>query len=221
MAGSPRQSAARSHDRVAWCYDELAAAWSLGAIPRAKAWVAEQLEPGSRVLFAGAGRGADALQAARRGVRVTALDVSPRMLARFEASLQREDLRAEICCANVFDVAASEGPFDAVVASFFLNVFDAVELVEAVDALAKRLACGGDLWVVDFAPPAGSAWRRAAAQLYYAPVALVGAALGLAALHPIHDYRRSFAASRIELDLELEHRSYVGLYRVLRAQRRS
>ena len=41
----PLSAGFRSYDAVAWCYDELAACYSLGRIGRAKASQVSQLEP--------------------------------------------------------------------------------------------------------------------------------------------------------------------------------
>ena len=49
---------------VAFCYDELAALYSLGQIARSKQIFLETLSPGDSVLVAGAGRGALGLGAA-------------------------------------------------------------------------------------------------------------------------------------------------------------
>ncbi|MEZ5976217.1 MAG: methyltransferase domain-containing protein [Planctomycetota bacterium] len=53
-----------------------------GAIWRSRVCQLEVLEPGQHVLFAGGGTGRAAVEAARRGLRVTLVDRSPAMLAR-------------------------------------------------------------------------------------------------------------------------------------------
>jgi len=199
--------------RVAWCYDELAALWSLGAIPRAKAAAARALARDSRVLFAGVGRGSDALLAAQRGVDVFALDTEPAMLRRFEQTLSDHGLRATAIEADWFGYVP-EQPFDAVVASFALNVFDGRELAGALDAAIGWLKPAGRLFVADFAPPGPGAVRRAFSQLHYWPVAVVAHSLGLCSLHPIHDYRRLLE----ERDLAVESEDDFGLYRLWRAR---
>ena len=204
----------RSYARVAWCYDELAALWSCGAIPRAKAAAAQALEPGARCLFAGVGRGADAVLAAQRGVEVIALDAEPAMLQRLELALAERKLRAQ-CIAQDWFCHAPAAPYDAVVASFVLNVFSGDDLERALDRLVGWLKPGGLLWVVDFAPPRGGAVRRAAAQLRYWPVAVVARGLGLCALHPIHDYGPRLVARGLDLKDELDF----GGYRVWLARR--
>ena len=70
LARSARLRRASRYGAVAWCYDAIAGCYSLGRIQRAKACQVSQLEPGERVLFAGVGRGAEAVLAAQRGVSV-------------------------------------------------------------------------------------------------------------------------------------------------------
>lgn len=184
-----------SYDRVAWCYDGIAALYSLGAIAATKASQVSLLKPGDRVLYAGVGCGDDALLAARAGARVTAVDVSPRMLRRFEERLGRARLTAELQCGDVLAHRPAR-PYDAVAANFFLNVFTREALVEVLARLASLLRPGGRLLVADFALPPGGA-RRRLAEAYYWPVAGAAWLLGLCALHPIHDY--AAAGARVGL----------------------
>ncbi|MEZ6018604.1 MAG: methyltransferase domain-containing protein [Planctomycetota bacterium] len=67
---------------VAPIYDLCTAVLTGGAIWRSRVCQLEVLEPGQHVLFAGGGTGRAAVEAARRGLRVTLVDRSPAMLAR-------------------------------------------------------------------------------------------------------------------------------------------
>ena len=165
------------------------------------------------MLFAGVGRGRDAVHAAARGVDVTACDVAPAMLARFERALARARLQAEIHHGGVASLAQA-GDYDAIVASFFLDLYTASELGPAIAPLRAALRPGGRLWVADFAPADGGLLRRAAAQLHYWPVALAGRALGLAALHPLIDYGEVLSEAGLDAKVEGE----LGLYRVWSAR---
>ena len=207
------RSRPRSYAHVAWCYDELASWWSRGAIPRAKAVVARALEQGDRVLFAGAGRGADALIAASRGVRVTALDAEPAMLRRLE---QEQAARpsgrggAVQCVCEDWFAYVPPRRYDAVVAAFALNVFAGEELDHALDVLTGWLRPGGHVWIVDFAPPARAFAARLRGGLHYWPVALAARWLGLCRLHAIHDY----APRLVERGFDLKEQHDAGPYRV-------
>jgi demethylmenaquinone methyltransferase/2-methoxy-6-polyprenyl-1,4-benzoquinol methylase len=181
------------YDRVAWCYQELAAAYSLGAIRAVKASQLEELAAGSRVLYAGVGRGEDALSAARRGIAVTGLDCSAAMLRRLRRSLDREAVSARVVQADFFEHPCFEHPcagssYDAVMVNFVLNIFAVDRMRKAIAQLGSLVRPGGKLLIADFAHPSGNAWQRTAVRAYYRPVNLVGWALGLCALHPLYDY---------------------------------
>src|SRR5262245_30250057 len=95
----------RSSDHRAATATEQAA-WS--------AALAHLLPPApARVLDAGAGTGFLSLAAARLGYQVTALDLSPGMLARLRESAEREDLRIVAVEGGAEQPPA--GPFDAVI----------------------------------------------------------------------------------------------------------
>jgi ubiquinone/menaquinone biosynthesis C-methylase UbiE len=181
-----------SYDGIAWLYDELAALYSFGRIARSKAVHLGVVAPGDRVLFAGAGRGSDALIVARRGARVTAIDLSPRMLGRFERRLAREGLAAERIVGDVADHAPA-APYDVGVAHYFLNLYDEVRAGAMLAHLGRLVRPGGTLLLADFARPRPTLFGRFLADAYYRPVDWLAWALGYCALHPILDYGRLLA----------------------------
>jgi ubiquinone/menaquinone biosynthesis C-methylase UbiE len=189
---------ARSYGTVAWCYDELAAVYSLGRIGLAKTCQVPLLEPGERVLYPGAGRGSEALLAAQRGARVTALDASPAMLSRLGRGLERAGTRAELLCGDCREHQPLDR-YDVVAANFFLNLFSPHEMRRTLARLVSMVRPGGRVMIADFAPPRGSWATRLACRAYYRPVSLAAAALGLAALHPIYDYEVEFEALGLSL----------------------
>jgi demethylmenaquinone methyltransferase/2-methoxy-6-polyprenyl-1,4-benzoquinol methylase len=179
--------ATHSYEGVASFYDELASIYSFGRIESSKRCFLDQLEPGQRVLFVGVGRGRDALAAARRGVNVTAIDLSPRMLAGFEAGLAREGLTATVLRGDVAE-HCPDAPYDAVVAHYFLNLYDAQGAREMLAVLLALLRPGGQMLIADFAPAPGQRLSRVLTGLYYGPVNWIAWLLGFCALHPILDY---------------------------------
>ncbi len=177
------------YDVVAALYDELAALYSLGRIRRSKEVQLAAIAKGDRVLYAGVGRGADALLAARFGARVTAIDLSPHMLARFERRLAREGLEAELIEGDVAD-HRPVADYDAVVANYFLNLFDVPRARDMIRRLGGLVRRGGVLMLADFAQASGGGLARALTSAYYRPVNGIAWAMGLCALHPILDYVR-------------------------------
>jgi magnesium-protoporphyrin O-methyltransferase len=100
-------------------------------------WLGEDLR-GRRILDAGCGTGALAIEAARRGAEVVAIDLSPTLVA-----LARERLPESLgtgsvhfCSGDMLD--PSLGPFDHVVAMDSLIHYRAHDVVAALSRLAER-----------------------------------------------------------------------------------
>lgn len=182
----------RSYELVAPFYEELARVLSFGLIGRAKQSQLAWLPPGARVLYAGVGSGEDACLASAAGLDVTGLDLSPRMLGRLRARLGDHGPGVSLRCE---DFRAHEGgPYDAIALNFFLNVFDGYELGPVLDRAVSLLEPkGGRIVIADFARPV-SVSQRVLFELHYRPLLWASWVLGLAALHPIYDYRSALAA---------------------------
>src|SRR4029079_14083329 len=97
------QRVGESYDRLAWLYEQVAHVYSGGQIHVLKASQLSELHPGDRVLCAGVGGGEDAVLAAKCRVRLTVLDVSPKMLeqasTKFRAAGAQDAI--EIICSDV------------------------------------------------------------------------------------------------------------------------
>jgi len=110
-------------------------------------WLPANLS-GKRVLDAGCGTGAFAVEAARRGAEVVAIDLSPTLV-----SLARERLPAELTNRIDFrsgDMLSTElGSFDHVVAMDSVIHYSAKDAVDALAQLAQRTS--GSI-VFTFAP---------------------------------------------------------------------
>lgn len=171
---------------IAFCYDELAAIYSLGRIARSKQAFLASVAPGDSVLVAGAGRGADALAAARVGAKVTAVDRSGAMLARLRDAADREGLGVS-CVESSVETSDPGAAYDHVVAHYFLNCFAEPEARAMLGVLVGRVAPGGRIHLADFAPARGGRLAKLLTGAYYGSVNLAGWALGLCALHPIPD----------------------------------
>jgi len=192
------RSAAHSYETVAWCYEGIARTYSFGRIGRTKCAQVEELAAGDRVLYVGVGAGEDALLAARRGVDVTGLDLSPAMLARARRRFAAESLPAHWVRGDLFEYREAE-PYDAVAANFVLNVLPESRLAPALARLGSLVRPGGKLLIADFAVPGPGLLERVLSAAYYWPVALAARALGLCSLHPIHDYTPHLESGRCEL----------------------
>jgi magnesium-protoporphyrin O-methyltransferase len=111
-------------------------------------WLPPSLE-GRRILDAGCGTGLMAVELARRGAEVLAIDLSPRMI-----ELARERLPADIDPSRIDfrsgDMLDEElGYFDHVVAMDSLIHYEPSDVVRALGALSARTV---DSMVIPFAP---------------------------------------------------------------------
>lgn len=165
---------------VVAAYDAIAGAYDRQLVDAV--WIRRRLwrhhdrlfRPGERVLDVGCGTGADALRLARRGVHVTAIDVSPQMLRRLEARAAAEPLsgRLEPRLADCRELATWRGErFDGIVSSFAaLNTLP--DLTPFAAGAASVLRPGGRAvlhllnrvyWREGVALLAGRRWGAAAA----------------------------------------------------------
>ncbi len=190
-------------------YAAMATLYSGGAIPACHRWAVERMPPGARVLFAGAGPGTDVVQAARAGLRVTAVDVCPVMLAAARRRVQRAGVTANVKLleADVRHLPVAH-EYDVVCAQFFLNVFAAHALPRVLAALAGQLAAGGRLLVGDFRalPPGGRVWQR----LWHDVPMHVFARTGANVIHPVHDLPAHLQAAGFRLHKRQCFRLFCG-----------
>ena len=211
--GRSRAERLRSYGALAWCYDELASAYSAGRIRAAKHAHLADLVPGERVLYVGAGRAEEALVAARLGAKVTVLDCAPEMVDRFRGARDAAGLSGEAVVGDLFTSGAVAGDYDCIAAHFVLNVFSRAVALEALAHLTRQLGPGGRLVTADFAPPSGSGPIRLLAHAYYLPLNLAGWSMGLAAFHGIHDIEAMLET----LGWQVAHRTRFGPYEALTA----
>lgn len=193
-ASGPEGFDRHPYGAVASFYDELAGFYSRGRIERSKQILQAGLEPGLRVLFAGVGRGSDALAAARRGLHVTGIDLAPRMLARVAKRFDAAGLEATWILGDAATHRPTV-PYDAVVAHYFLNLWGTSQAEAMARHLAGCVRPGGELFVADFARPGAGLGARLRAYAYYAPVDAIAWSLGLGALHRILDYEAILPAA--------------------------
>lgn len=175
----------RNYDAVASFYERLANLYSFGLIRKAKMSELRYLEPGMRVLYLGVGTGEEAVAAAARGVEVTAIDLSARMIERLKRRLDRRGLTARLVTGDVMDYRPAP-PFDAVCGNYFFNVFSKSAMPQVLAHAGSFLKPDGVMMIADMAPqrgafaPLGWLYLKAGLSFFWL--------LGLASQHPIYDY---------------------------------
>lgn len=134
---------------VAPGYDEhVTPRWALGE----EALDLAGLGPNVRFLDVACGSGALALPAARRGARVTAVDLSPVMIDRLRARANEEGLdnvHARVMDGHALDF--EDGSFDMVGSQFGVMLFP--DLPRALREMVRVTRSGGDVFMVVYGPP--------------------------------------------------------------------
>lgn len=126
---------------------------TLGRLERVRSDITERLRSGDRVLDLGCGTGALAVQLARRGCRVTGVDISPLMLTQavrrvHQAGLGEQVLLRELGAVNL-DTAFEDCSFDAVVSTLVFSELSDDEIVYTLAECRRILQPGGQLLIAD------------------------------------------------------------------------
>jgi ubiquinone/menaquinone biosynthesis C-methylase UbiE len=194
----------KTHDNdygvVAAVYDAAAHLYSGGQIRACKQFQIPEIRPRDRVLYAGAGTGYDAALAARRGGRVTVVELSRKMADRARRTFVDFGVVDEVELV-VGDVLAHDRPdtYDVVAANFFLNVFSPELMPRVLSHLASQLRPEGKLLIADFAPARATRLERGFQQAYFGLARTTFQLLSNNAAHPLYDYAEVLRS----LDLEL------------------
>ena len=126
-------------------FEPLTQRWSTAAID------ALALQPQSRVLDSAAGAGGAALELARRGHRVTAIDASPAMVARTKERAQATGLMIEALTMDGQDLAFSDASFDAAISVLGVILFP--DAVRGLSELRRVVRPGGPIALVTWTAP--------------------------------------------------------------------
>ena len=95
---------------------------------------------GKRVLEYGCGPGSQSFELARRGAKVTGIDISPVAIEIARADAERQGLAIEFAVMNAESTTFADGSFDLIVGGAILHHLD---LDRAYAELARLLAPGG------------------------------------------------------------------------------
>jgi ubiquinone/menaquinone biosynthesis C-methylase UbiE len=195
---SSGEQVARSYESISSFYERLNALFTGGQNLATRLSQIEDMHAGQRVLYVGVGPGEEALEAARRGIKVTCVDLSPSMIEIVRQRFEKAGLPGEFVCADIMEFE-SEEPFDVVVSNFFLNIFSRPVMLQMLTRLVSLVRPGGDFVVADFASPRGNVVLRVRHWLYYTVANVSHWMLGLCALHRIYDYTECYPALGLKL----------------------
>ncbi len=150
-ASDQAEGARKFYDRISGVYDALADA----SEQEARELGIRLLAPagGERVLEIGFGTGHAVVEIAQRlsGGRVSAIDVSPGMLAIAEKRVRAAGVGVqvgELRLGDAKDLPYETGSFDAAFSSFTLELFSEAEIPRVLGEISRVLRPGGRLCVV-------------------------------------------------------------------------
>jgi SAM-dependent methyltransferase len=180
---------ASAYDAAAAAYDERLqrVSWIRRALWR---HFGQLFHAGDHVLDVGCGTGSDTVHLASRGVRVTAVDVSPEMVQRLRAKLPRASLEAsvDVHMGDIAEVVRElSGPFDGIVSSF--AALNTVDLPSFVPHAARALRPGGRLVAHLLSPGYSPARGRRGARSWWSRAARPDPALANGIEIDIHGRR--------------------------------
>ncbi len=180
-------------------YDRGIQLLTLGRLRALKERIArEYVREGTRVLEIGCGTGTLTQMMAARGAGVTAIDVSPTMLAAAEARLKPELEAGRVTLhrmdATLIAERFPEGSFDLIVSTLVFSELPPDERRYVLEACRKLLAPHGRLLIADEVIP-----RPLLARLLYTlvrlPLALLTFLLTRTTTHPLRDFETTLRES--------------------------
>lgn len=158
---------ARGFNFLARGYDVMEATLAGGVLDRARMAFAGHWPSEGHALIAGEGTGhfLAALRRARPGLRITIIDISPRMLATARRRLERQGLSLDHISFVQGDIlTAPLGSYDMIATQFFLDCFNARDLRLMLARLAEAARPGARWFLADFQVPERG-FRRARAKI--------------------------------------------------------
>ena len=128
------------------------------------------IQPGDRVLDVAVGNGNAAIEAARRGARVTGIDLAPIQIERARARCADEQVEIDLWVGNAERLEVPDASFDSVIS--VMGVIFAPDHRQALAEMARATRAGGTVALTAWADGGWSAaWRERAAGLLPPPPA--------------------------------------------------
>lgn len=197
-------------------YDFLGNAYSAGAISRSKLAMldANNIQPGDKCLFVGAGHGKDAIHAAKLGAVVTVVEISPTMLSQFEdavstAKTKHPDLDITVINSDILLYKAFD-QYDVVVLNFFLNVFNETVMHRMLAHSILLAKPHAKVVVGDFNYPTGNWLSRGLFMTYWYAAIFSFWMTTKNALHRIYNYQAIVADHGLDI-LEVKTFKLLGM----------
>ena len=169
---APRLDAIKARMKATWedgDYARFATYMEAGAVEILDDW---RIPPGQRLLDIGCGAGQSAIPAARRGHRVTGIDIAENLVDHARARAGSEGLDAEFHVGDAEALPYEDRSFDAVIT--MIGAMFAPRPDKVVEEIARVLRPGGRLYMVNWTP------RSMPAQMFKCVASITPPAPGLA-----------------------------------------
>lgn len=136
--------------RLSKLYDLLGLLVFQGSLHKSQIYFLEKLPEAENVLILGGGTGkflADLVKSGK-AKKITYVDISPGMIARAEAKVEKLNACVEFICGGADSIPA--GRYDLICTHYFLDCFDETELKELSGLLKSHLTENGVWHFTDF-----------------------------------------------------------------------
>lgn len=193
-------------------YEFTGSLYSLGQIPKCKVAMLDKLKQEDKLLIAGVGHGTEAIAAAKKGVNVTAVDISKTMLKYMQKKIDRANLNKPIQMVNN-DILLENHPaeYDMVIANYFLNVFPRDKMFKILTHLTSFVKPGGYMVIGDFVlPKEGGQFYKTFQTAYWYIAATLYWLTADNAVHPIYDYPELLKSLGFDID-EIKYFPMLGM----------
>lgn len=177
-----------NYERIAKIYAPLTKIISFGGNDRTQNVFLPEIDYGNSVLVVGCGSVDFSIEVAKKGAKVTCLDISASMIDVLQNKAKRHhvDNNMEFVCCNVMDFKQF-GYYDCVAVNYFLNVFAPDTMEEVFSHVIKFIRPDGKLFLADEIKSEGTVTK--AIQKTLRPIIYHAHRLAVNnALHEIYDY---------------------------------
>ncbi len=186
-------------------YDAGIAKYAAGDFAKVRKEMLSVIKSGDRVLDVGCGPGTFAIECARRGASVEAVDINPQMLYTADLATKKEELDDKINFQQMGATALEfePGSFDAVIFSLSMSELREVEQWVAMNSAFELLRPGGKLVVADEVVPAGfgrKLWYHLRRTLLY----VITLIIARATTEPVREMDEKFRSCGFDVEREEE-----------------
>ena len=186
-----RQKTNWNYDSVSAFYQELANVYSFGMIKRSKIMQLSKMKAKKKVLYVGVGSGEDAVLAAQKGLDVTCIDVSVKMLRRTKRKFNELNLSGRFILKSILDYREYE-KYDYVAVNYFLNNFSEPVVEQLLCHITKLLKKNGKFMIADFMTYSSNRFVRGIQNVNFMIAVTFFSMLGVTLYHKQSDYRKYF-----------------------------